>query len=88
MRDRTETTNRISKALDGATVYGSRSAASSVGFVFRNTFTGPVFERYGKTSGNLMHYGEYSKTDVLTPVPVTTTNRVSVSNSGDIRENE
>ncbi|MFD1001465.1 RHS repeat-associated core domain-containing protein [Ohtaekwangia kribbensis] len=81
-------TDRISKALDGATVYGNKAAASSIGFVFRNTFTGPIYQTYRKSSGNLLHYGEYSKSDVMTPTPVTTTNRISVRNSGEIEEKD
>ena len=53
-------TERSSKWLDGATTYGHQAAASSLSFFFSNHFSGPVWEPYGKTPGNLERRGYHT----------------------------
>lgn len=54
LRNNSNLTDRASKWLDGATVYGHQAAASTLSFVFGSHFAGPVYADYAKKSPSNM----------------------------------
>jgi hypothetical protein len=81
-------TQRASDWLDGATTYGHQSAASSVSFFLSNNFSGPVWEDYGKTEGNLArrryHTISYYDPKLKTIRSVEIKMKIYIRNSGEI----
>lgn len=81
-------TERASNWLDGATTYGHQAAASSVSFYLNNNFSGPVWEDYGKTEGNLARRGyhtiSYYDTKLKQVRSVEVKAKVYILNSGQI----
>ena len=92
-------TLRRQKALDGATVYGNKAAASSLHFIFTNSFIGKTTDgAFNQQSANNNNIGIHTKTIGLLTTPATTggvglnyqtttTNKhIKIRNSGKIIE--
>ena len=75
-------TSVISSQIDKAMVFGHQAAASTIGFVFRNTFNGPIYAPYAKASNNKPFRGIYSMS--VNGITTVIRSKVTIHNNGRI----
>ncbi len=75
-------TNAISSRINTAMVFGHQAAASTIGFVFRNNFNGPIYAPYAKRADNVSHRGIYSIS--VNGITTVIRSNIIIHNSGKI----